>query len=220
MILVAIAAMQVSQSLERFVYPLSKQLVCPPVVVDSSDLPAQEEWGKAAKAVVEQWYSNITALLATEKFKAPKQIRLVIKKEISAPAWASGDTITISGKWIASHPDDLGMIVHELTHVVQQYPGGKAPGWLVEGIADYIRWWRYEPEAPRSKIDFGKANYTDAYRTTAWWLAWSSQKYNRGLVPALDRALREGKDGMDVFEKMTGKDADQLWQEFKASQSS
>jgi len=142
----------------------------------------------------------------------------VIKKEISAPAWANGGTITISGKWITQHPDDLGMVVHELTHVVQSYPGSKStPGWLVEGIADYIRWWRYEPEAPRPKVDPVKSKYTDSYRTTAAWLAWTSRKYNMGLVPALDRSMRKGEDPMPLFEQLTGKNADDLWSEFAAS---
>jgi hypothetical protein len=67
--------------------------------------------------------------------------------------------ITISGKWITEHPDDLGMVIHELVHVVQGYPNSRhKAGWLVEGIADYIRWWRYEPEAPRPRIDPAKSS--------------------------------------------------------------
>lgn len=131
------------------------------------------------------------------------------------PAYASGGEITISGKWIKEHPDDLGLVIHELVHVIQQYPHfeGK-PGWLVEGIADYIRWWRYEPEAPRRRPDPAKANYTDSYRTTGWWLGWVSQKYDRRLVPALDRALRNKQDPMPIFKAMTGKTPEELWKEF------
>ncbi len=203
------------QPLDRYIYPLSKPLACPEVVIDTSDFPESKEWAEAAKKVVIAWFPKITELLATENYKVPSKITLVFKKEISAPAWASGSTITVSGKWITEHPDDLGMMVHELTHVVQQYPGARTtPGWLVEGIADYVRWWRYEPEAPRPKINYEKASYKDAYRTTAYWLAWVSRKYSMSLVPALDRACRERKDPMQVFKDLTGKDADTLWKEF------
>lgn len=201
--------------LARHVYPLSDRLSAPPVVIDVSDFPESRAWGEAAKALVTSWYGGVTELLATKDFKSPRQIKLVIKREISAPAWASGDTITISGKWITEHPDDLGMVIHELVHVVQQYPDGKnKPGWLVEGIADYVRWWRYEPEAPRPRIDFGKASYRDSYRTTAAFLAWASRTHDMRLVPALDGALRKGEDPMPEFKRLTGKTVDELWTQF------
>jgi hypothetical protein len=205
-------------SLDRHLYPLAKPISAPTVTVDVSDLPAAKEWGDTAKKVVETWYPTVTSLLATEKYKPGKRVHIVIKKEISAPAWASGDTITVSGKWITEHPDDLGMMVHELTHIIQSYPRNeKNVGWLVEGIADYVRWWRYEPEAPRPRIDPEKSKYTDSYRTTAYWLAWVSRKYDMRLVPTLDRELRTGKDPMPVFSKLTGKEADVLWKEFVAA---
>ncbi len=201
--------------LARHVYPLAKPLPAPTVNVDVSEIPNAKAWGEKAKEVVIAWYPTVTSLLATEDWKAPKELNIVIKKEISAPAWASGNTITVSGKWITEHPDDLGMVVHELTHIVQSYPRNRNnTGWLVEGIADYIRWWRYEPEAPRPRIDPEKAKYTDAYRTTAYWLAWISRKYDMRLVPALDRELRKGSNPLPVFEKMTKKSADELWKEF------
>ncbi|MBX3118531.1 MAG: DUF4157 domain-containing protein [Fimbriimonadaceae bacterium] len=210
-----IATPQDKPSLDRHIYPLSKPLACPEVVIDTTDFPEAKEWAEAAKKVVTMWFPKVTELLSTADYKVPAKITLVFKKEISAPAYASGSTITVNGKWITEHPDDLGMMVHELTHVVQQYPGSRTtPGWLVEGIADYVRWWRYEPEAPRPKINYEKASYKDAYRTTAYFLAWTSRKYNMGLVPALDAACRTRKDPMPVFKDLTGKDADELWKEF------
>lgn len=203
--------------LSRHIYPLSKPLTTPPIEIDVSDFPESRAWAESAKAVIQDWYPTVTSLLATKDFKAPKRVRIVIKKEISAPAWASGDTITVSGKWITSRPDDLGMMVHEVTHIIQSYPRNRANvGWLVEGIADYVRWWRYEPESPRPRIDKQKAKHTDSYRTTAYWLAWVSKKYDMRLIPQLDAELRKGVDPMPVFEKVTGKTAEDLWKEFVA----
>jgi len=201
--------------LARYVYPLSKARKTPRVEYDVKDIPELQPWAEKAKALVKEWYPTLTQLLSTKDYKPYRRIKLTFKQEISAPAWAANGEITFSGKWIKAHPDDLGMVIHELTHVVQNYPDNKVDtGWLVEGIADYIRWWRYEPESTRSRIDITKATYHDAYRTTAYFLAWVSQKYDRRLVPSIDLALRKGEDPMPIFTQLTGKDPQTLWTEF------
>ncbi len=113
------------------------------------------------------------------------------------------------------------MVVHELVHVLQAYPPASgARGWLTEGIADYIRWWRFEPEEfalhGRPAIDPARSRCTDGYRTTAYWLAWTAKRYDLRLVRALDAAMRRGEDPMPLFAQTTGRDADALWAEFLA----
>ena len=206
-------------ALARHIYPMATPRATPPLSVDVSDFPESAAWGEAARGLVQTWYPALIAMLSTQDYVPPKTIKLVIKKTLNVPAYCSGGTITINGKWITDHPDDLGMVIHELVHVVQSYPDSRSkPGWLVEGIADYIRWWRYEPElhatSGRTKINVEKANYTDSYRTTGMWLAWCSRKYDMRLVPALDRAMRAAEDPIPLFAKMTGKDPDALWKEF------
>jgi len=160
----------------------------------------------------------VAPLLATDRYSPPAEIKLVFKENIQPPAYAAGSTITIKAPWIRAHPDDFGMVIHEMTHIIQHYPRqGKKPGWLVEGIADYIRWWRYEPETKRTPIDPDKASYRDSYRTTAWFLAWITGKYDRGLVRRLDESLRDGKYADDLFKESTGKTVDELWAEFAAT---
>lgn len=61
------------------------------------------------------------------------------------------------------------MLSHELCHVIQSYPNYKA-GWLVEGIADYVRFFQFEPETKIAPPDPKKSKYTDSYRTTAAFL--------------------------------------------------
>ncbi len=203
--------------LDRWIYPVSKPIKSPPIELVLTEAPDLKEWGERARTIATQWYPQLTSLLATENFKSPRKLRFVFRVKQDAPAYATGNEISFKVGWVRAHPEDFGMVVHELTHIVQQYPENKADtGWLVEGIADYTRWWRYEPEAPRTLINFAKASYRDAYRTTAYFLAWSSQKYSLRLVPALDRCLREAKDPMPVFVGITGKSADDLWAEFKA----
>ncbi len=214
-----LALVQQAPDLDKFVLPVSKPIACPPVSIDVTDLPDAMPWAEKAKTLVEEWFPQITALLDTKDYRVPSEIKLVVKKKINVPAYTSNATITINGEWITQHPDDLGMVVHELVHVVQHYPGGKTNvGWLVEGIADYIRWWRYEPEYfathGRPKIDPAKSKYSDAYRTTAYWLAYVGKKYDSRLVFDLDSAMRHRQDPLGVFKNLTGKEPQELWDEF------
>jgi len=212
---------QSNPAYDRYVYPLAPAKPCPRVEIDSSKTPSQKPWLETAAKLVRSWYPSVTSVLATTNWKSPTVIKLELDPNIDAPAYTVNSTITINSKWIQSHPDDFGMVIHELTHVVQGYPDSDTTlGWLVEGIADYVRWWRYEPDAPRTRIDFSKATYHDAYRTTAYFLAWVGHKYNFGLVPALDGDMRAKKDPMLEFQKLTGKSADALWQEFSQSMQS
>jgi|GEM_PF-552208 Plant Basic Secretory Protein. len=204
-------------TLTRHLFPLAPAMAATPeVVVDTSDFPQGAAWAARAKVVVEEWFPIVWRLLGTEGRTPPRRINLVFKKKIDAPAYAGGDTITVNGEWITRAPDDFGMMVHELTHLIQAYSRpGERPGWLVEGIADYIRWWRYEPETPRTRIDPAKASYRDAYRTTAAFLAYLTARYDRRLVARLDKALRDGTYSSKIFSDATGgRDLDALWAEF------
>jgi hypothetical protein len=122
-------------SLRRYVYPLAAAIPCPEVVVDTRDFPESKAWAEAAKSVVENWFTPLCQMLATDgrdpitrvksgrAFRVPRTITLIFKPTLEVPAYCVGSTITINGAWITSHPEDLGMVVHELTHVIQQYPG-------------------------------------------------------------------------------------------------
>lgn len=205
---------------DRFLYPMTpaRTAVPPAFVLDISDVESDAdlvEWAGQSKTLCEEWYPIVCRFLATEEWNAPPQVTLIFKKELKVPAFAGGNQIHVSAKWVKEHPDDFGCVIHELTHIIQAYPHSRdKPGWLVEGIADYIRFWKYEPEVPRPRIDREKASYKDSYRTTAAFLAWISWKYDKRIVPKLDRALRQGKYSDAIFGDVTGRSLDALWEEF------
>ena len=133
-------------------------------------------------------------------------------------AYTSGNTITIAGDWIKKSPDDYGMVVHELTHVIQQYRRTKrTDGWLVEGIADYVRYFKYEPGPSIGRMG-RNANYRQGYRTAARFLDWIERTHDKGIVVKVNKALRKGEYKDDLFKEDTGKSLDDLWAEFSASQ--
>ena len=182
------------------------------VVVDTSEVPEVAEWGKKAKSLVETWHPKVSELLKSDGFTPPNEVKIVFKKDMKGVAYASGKTITISANWIKAHPDDLGMVVHEMTHVIQAYRRG-GPSWLVEGIADYVRFIHYEPKT-RIRIDTKKASYRDSYRTSAKFLGWVEKTHDKDLVRKLNEALRKGKYKDELFETYTKQTLDQLWAAF------
>jgi hypothetical protein len=185
---------------------------------DSSEAPDLKEWGEKAGKIAAEWYPKIDKLLASPGFSPPKSVEIRFRKDYHGLAMTIGDIITIQPDWIRKHPDDFGMVIHELTHVVQQYNGrGHKPGWLVEGIADYIRIVKYEPKARRPRLNPDKAKYTDAYKTTAIFLEWVEDKYDHKLVKKLNAALRAGSYKDEIWKDASGKTLDDLWSEFADS---
>ena len=113
--------------------------------------------------------------------------------------------------------------MHEEVHVVQQFGrnGVHNPGWLVEGSADYIRWFKYEPQSHGADIVWMKRRshftprYNDSYRVTANFLNWVTEKYDTNIVGQLNAAMRDGRYSEDLWQKYTGKTAPELGEEWK-----
>jgi hypothetical protein len=183
------------------------------VTVDTAAAPQAAAWGRQAKKLVEKWHPLIADLLKSEGFTPPAEVKIIFRKDKKFVAYTNGTTITISADWIAHHPEDYGMVIHELTHVIQRYPPSNN-GWLVEGIADYIRFFHFEPKTRLGPIDPTRASYRDGYRTTARFLAWVQKRYDKDLVSKLNAALRGSRYDTSLFEKYTSKNLDQLWAEF------
>ncbi|WP_395743821.1 basic secretory protein-like protein [Prosthecobacter sp.] len=185
-------------------------------LVDTNDAPDLKEWGSKAGTLCVEWFPKIAALLPSEGFTAPKEVTLYFDPKMKGVAHAAGGRITISAAFVRTHLNDWGMVVHELTHVVQDYPLG-GPGWLVEGIADYIRIVHFEPQAPRPKLDLAKASYKDAYKTAAMFLEWIELHHTAGVVVKLNAALRGGTYQEELWSSLTGKTVDELWALFMKS---
>jgi hypothetical protein len=123
--------------------------------------------------------------------------------------------ITINVDYLKNHQDDLGMVAHELVHVIQKYK--RTPpdsGWLTEGIADYVRYFVVEPGAKNARFDVNKSNYKRGYQPAAGLLHFAEQK-KPGTVAKLNQLLREGKFGKETFKEIVGSEPDELWEEFK-----
>jgi hypothetical protein len=186
------------------------------VELDSSEAPEMEAWGKTTQHILEQWYATVVEALPSEGFLPPKKIVFTIRGGRGI-AETGGSHIVAHAGWFKAHPEDRGAIVHEMVHVVQAYGGRRCPGWLVEGIADYVRFWIYEPGAPRHRVDPQRDHYTNGYQTTGAFLAWLVKTYDKEIVAKLNAACRQGQYKDELFQQYTGKDLAALWKEFAGS---
>jgi hypothetical protein len=185
------------------------------ITVDVTQVTELQEWGDRAKALCEEWYPKMSDYLSTDGFTPPQEASLIFEKDRKGVAATSGAKIRIAADWVKKHPEDLGMVIHELAHVVQSYKNG-SPGWVTEGIADYVRYFLYEKKAVTPK-DKRKGSYKDAYRTTASFFAWLVGAHDKEIVKKLNAAMRGGKYSDDLFKDWTGKDLETLWKDYLAA---
>ncbi len=185
-------------------------------VVDVSDAPEMKEWADKVARICERAYPMINEELKSDGFKPPHLVRMTLRSSYRGVAYAGGSRITGSVRYFKDHPDDVGAMVHETAHVVQRYRTGNNPGWLVEGIADYVRFFKYEP-GKIGRIGARRARYNDSYRVTAAFLAYLTDKYDRQIVRKLNKAMREGEYEESIFKRLTGKTVQELDKEWQAT---
>jgi hypothetical protein len=181
--------------------------------VDYSEVPEMKPWCEKAKGILVEWQPKLAEELHVDGYTPPRHVTVVFRKNKRGVADTRGSHIECAARWFRAHPDDVGALVHELAHVVQSYPTYDPP-WLVEGIADYERFWVYEPGAPRTKMDPKRSSYRDSYRTTAAFLNWIVKTYDKKFVQKINADLHHNKYKQELFKTYTGKDIDTLWGEF------
>ncbi len=187
------------------------------ITLDTSDAPEMADWAEKAKKACVENYPMIVKLLGEKGFDPPAKTKIIFKK-MGGVAYTSGNTITCSAAWFTAHPDDVGAVIHELCHVVQGYHSKRPPGWVTEGIADFVRWFNFEPENRHPRIARPrKAKYTDSYQTTAAFFDWIVKHKDPQFVTRLNAAARRGKYKPELFQEYTGQTLDELWAEFVQS---
>lgn len=184
-------------------------------IVDVKEAPEMKEWAEKAARICERQYAMINEELQVDRFQPPHRVPLRLRI-MDGVAYTSDGKITGSVAYFKRHPDDIGAMVHETVHVVQSYRVPDNPGWLVEGIADYIRFFKYEP-GKLGRITPQRARYDGSYRVTAAFLAYLTEKYDKQIVRKLNKTMRDGGYKKELFQKWTGKSLEQLGEEWRAT---
>jgi hypothetical protein len=201
--------------------------------IDTARAPGLKDWANETLApVVREWYPKIVQLLPSDGFVAPLQFSIVLTTNYHHPGIAitRGTRVTCDANWCAGelNGEAVGSIVHELVHVAQQYESAgffnpnatRPPGWLVEGIPDYLRFYLFEPGARGADIASRhggeNARYDASYRVTANFLSFVVEKYDKRIIQELNAALREGKYSPVLWKELTGRAVEDLGAEWKA----
>ncbi|WP_343743955.1 basic secretory protein-like protein [Chitinophaga sp.] len=146
-----------------------------------------------------------------------KKVTFVIDPGYTGVAATSGGRVVYNPEWFRQHPGDIDVVTHEVMHIVQAYPGGAGPGWLTEGIADYVRY-RYGLDnagAGWAMPDYNPSQrYDNSYRITARFLVWLEKNVNDKLVKTLDASMRGKTYSAGIWQAQTGKTLDDLWQDY------
>jgi hypothetical protein len=200
--------------------------------VDSTVAPDLDKWvEKELMPMVIQWYPKIVAMLPSAGFKPAELVKLEFRTDMGGtPAYAGGNKLSMNTEWFRNQltGEAKGCVVHELVHIVQNY--GRAavtnprpaptPGWVTEGIPDYIRWFVYEPQSKGAEItkeNFGGARYDGSYRISANFLNWMVETHDKEFIRKLNAAAREGIYSYKVWKDSTGKSAVELGDDWKAA---
>jgi hypothetical protein len=193
--------------------------VIPKIVLDLHEAPEVARWADGAKRLCEDWYAIIYDMLYPTGQPLARRITIHFKDPIRTVAYtfAQQGEITISANWVKKHPEDIGMVIHELTHVVQNYPESKGVNifWIGEGVADYVRYFEFEPEKP-FKID-RKHTYRDGYGTAAAFLDWVERTHGPHVIEKLNARLAIGAYTEELFEDYAREPLGTLWTTFAAT---
>lgn len=170
--------------------------------------------------MIDAFFTVYPKEVKTYNKKSTKKVHMIIDPEYDGVAATSDGIVRVNPEWMRKHPADIDVVTHEVMHIVQDYPGGAGPGWITEGIADYVRYklgvdnegggWKLPEYSARQ-------NYDNAYRVTARFFVWIEKNYNKNLVKDLDKAMRSKTYTNGFWKKKTGKTVDELWVAYAAN---
>ncbi|WP_193214059.1 basic secretory protein-like protein [Luteolibacter marinus] len=197
-------------------------------IIDSSKAPALTEWcEKELLPTIEEWYPKLVEMLPSDGYRAPDVVIFEFRDDMGGtPAYAAGNKISMSAPWFPGQlqREAKGCVVHEMGHVVQNYWRARqtnrnpkpTPGWITEGICDYIRWFLFEPESQGAHVrNVNQARYDASYRVSANFLDWVCTEKDKDLFKKLNAAAREGRYEEKLWKEWTGSTLEELSEGWK-----
>lgn len=175
---------------------------------------------KVGEKLKQVFFINYPKQVKLYNKEASRKVIFVIDPEYDGIAAAGGGVIRFNPEWFKKNPGDIDIVTHETMHLVQSYPHGAGPGWITEGIADYIRYTMGVDNkgANWSLPDYKDSHkYTDAYRITARFFVWLDKKKKKGFIRTLDQHMRSKTYSEEFWTRYLGKSIDELWKEYSAN---
>jgi hypothetical protein len=209
------------------------------VLLDVSYAPDAGDFALKTSPLVLEWYARINDILYGPDRPLPFNVVIVsFQHGLNYPAFTTGNVIHVLADMLRNRHDSYeGMVIHELTHVVQHYPNTTDDNrWVVEGIADYVRHEAYEKDIkPTMHLDaqahaYGYGDnepffhslqttgadlqdkgYLKSYTVASSFLFWLETRKDKEIVRHLNLALAQGQYSPDLFRQFCGQPLDELW---------
>ncbi|RYU90333.1 secretory protein [Mucilaginibacter terrigena] len=172
------------------------------------------------KKLISTFFTVYPKIVKEYNTKSLKTVNFFIDTAYNGVAATDNGRVVFSVAYMTKHPNDIDVVTHEVMHIAQNYGDFNGPGWLTEGIADYVRnehgvanaaaGWKLPDYKPFS-------SYENAYRVTARFLLWIETKVKKGVVKNLDSQMRDRTYTAASWAKLTGKSVDELWQAYTAN---
>ncbi|MBV6700451.1 RICIN domain-containing protein [Kitasatospora aureofaciens] len=186
----------------------------PTIDLDYSQAPDLGPWLEQQKQTVADYYPTISGLITKGAFPAPTYFRIIFDPTLTQnPAYTTyqngANEIHVNIGYTRGNKNDTGFLVHEAVHVAVWNNPTSRPVWLGEGLADWVRDYNFQPGTGAQH--FGPdARYDSSYQVTARFIDYVSKAYNQ---PDLAHLLNTTNYSDQIWVQLTGKSADQLWNE-------
>ncbi|KAI1759285.1 BSP-domain-containing protein [Hypoxylon sp. FL1150] len=107
-----------------------------------------------------------------------------------------------------------GVITHELVHCYQWNGKGKAPGGLIEGIADWVRLQCHLAPPHWKREDAG--GWDAGYQHTAYFLQYLEERFGDGTVRRINNKLGQEKyEEKPFWTELLGRPVEQLFEDYR-----
>jgi hypothetical protein len=193
--------------------------------VEFRGVPEIKDLAKRARQVGNESYPKILSLLSENPSEAPQQFSIIFRTHASVKNLMNDDSggftwgrkIYLGLDWLTNTPGELdSYLVHEMTHVAQDYSWHRTEPCWTEGIADYVRFklgytngWM----CPQCSALY--PHYTSGYTCAGAFLLFLDAQYGGGVVGKLNHELRHHSYSDAFFKNTTGKDLKELWSAFQ-----
>jgi len=194
--------------------------------VDCTQAADMAEHSGRLRRVANDAYPKILSILKDTGRRAPRSFEIVFTNQLGGNVGQTvGGTIYLNAHYIATPARPAGMfqrpadvdavLVHEMTHMAQQYDAKAAVHWA-EGMADYIcarLGYTNDLNCPYCSATY--PHYRSGYQCAAAFLSFVERQYAPDIVPQLHRRLRLGSYRDSFFREICGKELDELWSDFQ-----
>lgn len=184
----------------------------PTITVDATKAPDLKDWlENVVRPFLITWYPKVSEILAYPDYLPPDHLELRIDPSYDGAAYAKGTEIVAAAAFARAGQKDLGVWIHEATHVLQQYRD--VPGWITEGVADWSREFILHD---RDAIVRPARSYTAGYSEGSYFLDWIRATYDEKAIHRINVVGHAQTFEPAIFSELTGKDVDELWTELHA----